>query len=447
MNLKDKLKSGLIWTSLVSIVSLPLVYYRNWILGQVDIEGNNLLGVFAGVMLFINTIITFGLYGGESVLSHYLPKIKDGERINFVRSYQLISLGLYVIFITFFLSLPSLQGYFLKDIITSRVLFALCILGLIIVYSQVGVQSLRGFFKFEKAAIYSQFQIVFVSFFATLLFLLINVQIKHSLGNVLMVFITILCASNLLMGILSWRNIGNQVESFKFYLPKSFWKYSSSIHLNTVLTYFYQSIDQFIVISHYSLNELGAYFFIVQLTELIRYIPSKLSQVFLASFSSMVAENAEGLKALHRQICVKLNLYSSILSIIMICLGYYILKLTNEDYLNYYNLLLVLTVGVNLRSVGSVNSMLMLSKGIAVPFVINNFVMIAFQLISSIILIEHIGIMGVAIGKFIAIVSSQVGTYLIFKYKIKKLLPYNKDYFIGQAVVILVAFVFYHLLN
>ena len=150
--------TGAIWISLISLISIPLTYYRSWILAQFD-ETASLVGVFSLILIFIQFISTFGIFGGGSVLTNFLPKIDDERNKNsfigtFFYQTVLTSGALFLVFVLFDDFFSSYLGINFKE--NSYYIYLIPIVAL----SQITIFTLNGLMKFRLVAVLSQAQLL-----------------------------------------------------------------------------------------------------------------------------------------------------------------------------------------------------------------------------------------------------------------------------------------------
>lgn len=449
-DIKKIIKSGAIWVSLISFIGPPIALYRNYILGYFDNQGL-VLGSYAIVLLFYNSIITFGIFGGTSVLTNFIPKIEGKkEQSNFIFSYIFLSFILTLIFISVCLFFPKLIYSLFKNNININEFYDLLILIPFIILAQIGIYILQGLMKYKLAVILTQAQSFLISIICTL-FIIYYKNIFEDFG-IINGFKYLLIFINLVIILIAWQEIlkNVQIQKLKFNLPKNFWKFSGFIHLNTFTSFAYQSIDQLFILSYLTLRELGGYFIIIQLGEVIRFLSIRIGQVLLSSFSKLIhTKSYTLLNSYYKRATRLLIIISTALSLFIIIFANVIMYYYNENYSSYFIYLSIIAVLYNIASLGPINSMLVLSFDLTDKFLLINLSQITIQFFLTYLLIDiNYGIMGVIIGRFSGLLFAQIGLFLLV-YTLRDKVRFNipKEYFISQLLVIIVYLIIYQILT
>ena len=303
----DKVKHlamrGAIWVTMTSAVAVPLAYYRNWILGRIDQMGE-VVGSYAIIILFYQVVTTFVIFGGSSVVTNCLPKItRKEDKSSFLFTYSLISILLVVVFVTLLNLFPGTVSMLIRRPVDTATLRILSFLAPIIVFSQMITFSLAGFMDFRLSSVLSQIQLFFVCILATSAILFFP-RFLHS--HAIVILAVTVGLANLVVIAIGVIRVFRLVSKFiiKLHLPKGFWRFAGFVHLNTFSSFAYQSIDQLFVLVALGTKELGAYFVLWQCAQLITFIPQRIGQVMLASFSHLVASrNHNELRRAYVKLC------------------------------------------------------------------------------------------------------------------------------------------------
>lgn len=77
-NFKE-IKLGAFWVLIFVGLGGPLSLLRNWLISNYDATGK-MIGDFALIMIIFNIINTFFTFGGSTLLTNYIPKLKKIKR-------------------------------------------------------------------------------------------------------------------------------------------------------------------------------------------------------------------------------------------------------------------------------------------------------------------------------------------------------------------------------
>ena len=435
-SIKSIATRGAVWVSITAALAIPIGYYRNWILGKTDVEGQ-VVGNYAVVMIFFRIITTFVLFGGFTVVTNYLPKINDKQdKSAFLMTYGAISGFFVMIFLAIIFIQPKAVEFLTRQPIDNASLWSLAVLTPVIVLSQIVIFSLAGIMNFRLSSLLAQLQVFLVTIVATVVFFFYR---DFMTNNSLFVITVTVCLANIIVFIYGGRRVFQFLGKlrFKYLLPEGFWKYSCLIHMNTLCTFAYMNIDQIFVLTVLGVKELGAYFVLLQCAQMIRFVPERIGQVMLASFSHFVGANEhDQLKRAYIRLCRLILVFSTPIALILILFSRQIGHVFGSFCATKHLYLVLLAVVVNIGCLGTINSMLIMSKERPCFFTINNLILILAQLLTTFLLINKAGVYGVIIGKFIGTLLGQIGLFLIIWKALPeiKLLP-PKEYWVSQIMV------------
>lgn len=432
---KVSIRGGL-WVLALSILAIPLSYVRTWLLGQVGDDGL-VLGTYAVVMIFFNVVTTFAILGGASVMTGLLPKQQtDTAKANLAASYAVLSIGMAAALLAAIFMVPPFTDLVFsnQDAHAQRIWFVG--LGIAVVVSQLVIYILSGLMHFRLVAVLSQLQLLVVSAVAAVSVFLDPKILEQNAIPVLVVTIGL---AHLIIALVGARSIARALprpQSVVSY-PKGFWRFSGFVHLNTLATFAYTNIDQLIVATWIGTRELGAYFALLQIAMLITFIPMRIGQVMLSSFSNLVGSgNYEDLGRAYQKLCRLILMLSTPIAFALILFSQSIAALFGDWLVEQHHYLILLAAAIYVGAIGSINAMLVLAHERSFLYAINSAVMISLQLGISLIFIEQYGVWSVIFGKAAAILSAQIGLFCIIRYGLKEvaLLP-PREYFVGVTIV------------
>ena len=438
--LKGRAAQGAIWISLTSAISMPLAYYRNWVLSRTGADGE-VLGTYALLLILVQVVVTFVLFGGGSAVTNFLPRIERREKkAAFLLGYGAISIGSAAIFMVMLTIWPDVLAWLTRKEIDTITLITFVLLTPVVILSHTAIFFLTGLMQFKLSSLLGMLQVCLVSVVATVgLVFMPGLMAAHSL----FVLTSTLGVAHLTIFFFGGRRVLMLIKSlaFKTYFPKGFWRFAAYVHVSTVTFFIYQNIDQLFVLAVLGVKELGVYFVMLQCAQLITLLPQRIGQVMLSSFSHLRAmEEHEVLKHGYVKLCRMILILSTSVALSLAFLSEPISGLFGEFCQAKHKYLISLAVAINIGSLGSVNSMLVMSKERTGYFMVNSFLLIGIQVIVTWILMSWLGTYGAIIGKAAGIVAGQIGLFSIVRWRIRKIgLGPPREYWISQAFMFVAA--------
>jgi O-antigen/teichoic acid export membrane protein len=437
MDIKKRLANGAFWFLLLAAFSAPLAFYRNWMLGQIG-EGGIVVGIYALLLVVVDIVSSFFLVGGSSVIITSLLKIRqDNDKSAFIYTYSRICLTV--------TSLVFLAAYLwpgLIDLITTKPiatldLYIVLLLVPVALFAQISNFSLTGLGRYKLSAILSQVQLLFVVLISAVGLYLFKETMTLSAMPILA---STMSFAYIVMAWVGFREIFNSLSGidFRVNLPRGFWRFTAYVHINTIVEFSYRSVDQLIIASVLGLKELGAYFVFLQCAELIRFIPQRIAQVVLSSFTELSnGHNSPLLRNSYYAICRLVLLVSTPLALLLVLFSKIIGGFFGDWSEAKHGYLIFLALGVNIGSLSNINGMLVLAKEKSDYFFVNSLIIACLQIIITLLLLESHGVYGVIAGKIVGMAAFQLGMFLILRYKISDLrIDLPKEYWASQFVVI-----------
>lgn len=414
----SKLKAGILITTILSVLSLPLSYMRNWLLSQF---GEIVVADFAIILMISSVIGTFFLFGASTVYSMYLPKIDEkSKQINFIISSSLISLALLLIGSVLFFCFPVFSMSLMnndKDISKAifNIIFFIFVFGIgqLIMYSLIGLQ------KYKISAYLNFTQPIVVVVFLFLVYFYDAQTILEDSFSILILLISCIWVINSLVGVGSIFH--KEKVNYFWFLPNGFWKQAIYVHLGTVLTFLYSYVDQILVLSYLGKKELATYFLTIQVARLVNFISLKLLQVFQSSFASTLKEKTvDGtlkLKKIYNKIS-RYNLFISFcIAVLLVLFGSDIMSIFSKsmNFNNEYLFFLVLIFFIG--SQAGIHSQVIQAKEKNELFFFNNVVIVLIQVFLSLLLVENYGVLGIIFARLISTIWAQFSLAIILNKK------------------------------
>lgn len=440
MGIKKKLANGAFWFLLLAAFSAPLAFYRNWILGQIGEEGV-VVGTYALLLVVVDIVSSFLLVGGSSVIITNLLKIaKDNDKSAFIYTYSKICLIVTSIVLFTVYLWPGLIDLITTKSVATLDLYIVLLLVPVALLAQISNFSLTGLNRYKLSAILSQVQLLFVALISTAGLYIFKDYMELRATTILAATMNV---AYVMMAFAGFREIFNSLKgiNFRAYLPRGFWRFAAFVHINTIVEFSYRSIDQLIIVGVLGLKELGAYFIFLQCAELIRFIPQRIAQVVLSSFTELSnSHNSPLLSKSYYAICRLVLLVSTPLALFLILFSEDIGGLFGEWSRAKHGYLIFLAVGASIGSLSNINGMLVLAKEKSDYFFVNSLIIVSLQIIVTLSLLESYGVYGVLAGKIVGIGAFQLGMSFILRYKLSGIrIDLPKEYWASQFVVICAA--------
>ncbi len=401
--------------AILALLSLPFSYLRNWVLSHQP-DGGSLLGTYAQINIVNQAIATFLVFGGPSLYNHFLPKLASArERGAFIaRNFRITAIGMAAALLAVAF-IPGLGNFAFNDVPSSSATWMLIALAICSPLCATSIGAIGGLSGFRYLALLDlialMVPLVALAFIAN--HFAPATRYFEVTGSLLILWIL----ASSLFGLL--KIVRPQVE-FQGPAPEppaGFWTFGLSVQLTAAVSFVYTYLDQFIVSKYFSLATLGEYFLIIQLAQLVTFLPQKLAQVALHEFSSKT--NQADTRAAYAK-ASEISIWAvSLMAIMVIALAPYLTGIFGKSVsAESPQSLRYLAAGASIGAIGALNSMLILSQGLSKIFVSNNLFLIAVQTALNLALIPAMGLRGAIIGRIAAIVVGQTGLSLIIRFKI-----------------------------
>jgi O-antigen/teichoic acid export membrane protein len=181
------------------------------------------------------------------------------------------------------------------NVVPSALLYV-SLLFLIIVCQTLVWSILQSFLKLRAYAVslycVSFFNLIFLSAFLFLHYLGVDARSQ----NERMIFISVFLANliSLAIGIYCvLKDLGGRWSGrAKLWLPSGFWKFTSTLHINSLTLFFLMNTDQLVVLRYLGIKELGYYRVVLVLSSLVIWVPIVMDKVYYATFCNLTSDTA-----------------------------------------------------------------------------------------------------------------------------------------------------------
>jgi O-antigen/teichoic acid export membrane protein len=276
--LRQSIVSGMRWTFWLSALSVPFSFGTNVILARIAPE---VIGTFGLLQIYIGVVSVFFFLGGNAVLIKFIPELDANTRVSFLFSY----LALNCIALTPWLAAATLwpeglRYLFGKGNTGPFWIFLLCLSPVYIIYS-ASLAALKGMLDLKWAQGLDRLVtigsfVIYIAFFAVAR----PILARHYTAVIWGAYLSLI----LLVAYGALRRFLRLNEGFgwarlQLYLPLGFWRYTLSLQIGSILSFFSGRLDYLLLLYFGGLALLGKY---VALMGLLFPI-SKVTAFFLDS--------------------------------------------------------------------------------------------------------------------------------------------------------------------
>lgn len=233
------------------IIGVPLGFFVNTFIGR--IFGATGLGYYALLQIVVTTIQTFFLFGGSNVIINFIPRESKRHRSAFIASYIGIALIFSIIFLGLMFAFPKvLSIVLLHTPITAGVYLFLIIFMPIVIGQTLTIALLQGEMEVGAAA-RAQYSVQTVSFVLTIAAAIATHFMALPILQTIGVIVAVAYFASFGIGLLPLiRIIRSRWQfSLRWYMPTKFWRFTATVHIHTIVTFFLNSADQLFIVYYF----------------------------------------------------------------------------------------------------------------------------------------------------------------------------------------------------
>lgn len=438
-DIKKKSISGAKSTILLTLLSVPLTYGTNIILGRIGPEA---LGTYGLVLVFIAIINAFILFGGNTIIIKILPEIGDDKKIPFLRTYVAIALIISIIFIILSALFPRFFKLITQMDLTLTIFnFAILFIPVVVIqqfilYSLNGMMEVGVSVFLEKIIPILNFIVILFLFLLFKDFITKNYQILIWLIYTGLFLISAIAGFYFLRKKLKERHYASKM---RFFVPKNFWTFSLFVQASALLFFLYDKLDNLFMVNYFSVSELGYYVAALQTAMLVILIPMLLGRVMLPTFSNLLAANDMYLLTRGYQVFVKYNVIISVpIALFLIFFSKQVMGIFGTSYAPRDAPLIILSSCFALTVISQINSSLVILKNRTGLYLLNSIIQISIQLALILLLIKKYEAIGISVARAVGLLFAQTGLCLIVFKNLNLKLQFPKSY-IASIITILTA--------
>jgi O-antigen/teichoic acid export membrane protein len=238
-------------------------------------------------------------------------------------------------------------------------------------------------------------------FFLALTLFLRGYFAKH----VFLAIIAVVIGSNvisLLLGVYqAWTKVIRQIAlRVQVFFPPGFWYFATIVHLSTMVIFILDNFDQAFIVSRFDLSALGLYRASLVTAQFVRWMPLVLTQTMLPLFANLLANREEQyIRAAYERVTRYSILATSGVALTLILFSQQILCFFGEAYIAGSSVLAILSSAFILSAVSTVNSSMIVATGRVGWGITSGLIGSAVQIFLSLVLIDRLGLNGIAIAK------------------------------------------------
>jgi len=438
--IKNRSIKGAKWLLIMNGIGMLIGFLINLMLGRI---GPAALGIYTLAQILISFITTFLIYGGDSVLSVFLPKLPDAEdRGSFIFSYMLILFGVMTSVLSVLWLFPEWFEFFLRQEFDMQNYGWFVLLAVVVVTTKTLVNTASGLMLIKTVAIAQQMvHLVLLPLTVILFFFKPEMLVNYyALSLILSGFVCgeILAAIICMIGISRERRFKMQLG---WLLPPGFWAFSATTMMSVIFSFLYANIDRMAVYSIQDLEGLGIYQAILAVNTFIEMMPLLIRPSLIPAFSSLLGANHQGafqkaFSLLSRWSVVPVTL----VSLAVMAFSREILALFGPEYVEYAYLLVLFGLVAIIRSLNTVTSVINTCMEQNVFRFVQQFLNIFGQGALTMIFMSDYGVTAIAGAKMLSVsVASFAGVlYVFFGLGLGQRLPlsYRSAVFTGVVMTI-----------
>jgi len=428
--IKLKTISGAKWLIILSLLTFPLNYSINIILGRISPEA---LGAFGELEVIVGICQTFVMFASGASIIRYIPRLQQPEKLSFFLKCLTINFSLAVFFVILVLLFP----HFIKKIIPGLdddILKFFILFIPVTITIPVLISTLNGLMELKLTAFIQKILVLgnFIIFGICYVFFHDYFQKNYRSVIYFSYFLmSLLSLSSGLIALIKKIEKNIQLGSAPFW-PKGFIGFALFNYSSGFLVFLSLQVDKIIILNKFTTRELGLYLAPMKTILLIMFFSRLLGQVLLPAFSNLISKNdIAGVKKGYSQ-AVRYNILVMIpLLLFIIIFSEKIILLFGREFLAMDNMLVLLALFYSFNTLAGINHNLILASGKSATTFFNSLFQVSLQIILMIYFIKEYGVFGIALGRGIGLFFSQMILIYIVKFKLCMRIKIPKAYFWG----------------
>lgn len=411
-DVRDRVVVGVRWVMILNLVTIPLSFGTNVILGRIS---PTTLGYYGAIQIFTGALQTLFVIGGPQVFQRFVPQIARDRVPAFVASYTALSLGIFAAFSAIILLIfPAASAWLLGRFGAPGPLIAVALSAGVIVLG-FGGYFLFALMEAPRAALIQK--LVIVGFFAAAVLglgpfrdaLMSNPAGYLWLAAVIVTGLpAILCIFQLL-GVTGVHGAG-------WFVPERFWSVALLAHLAQIVSFIYQRVSPTIVLLWLDVTALGHVHAAMRYEIIVRLVPLLIASVIAPGLSKLEAAGLRDKALRQAEVAVR----ATILAIAPVSLGLILfsgdaIAVFGPEFREHRDLLKIIAVGFLAGPVVHIGSGLLAAFGAFRSYLTVSLVFVIVATALTLGLVPTLGTVGGALSMALAALIQQAAIGFVLR--------------------------------
>jgi len=405
--IKARSVRGAKWLFVMNVLGVPVAYALVILLGR---AGPEVLGAYGLAQIFVGVIVTFVVFGGQTVLSNFMPKVSDpAQRGRLFTSYSIMLVVLMIIALAVFRIRPQWFTFLLRRELDLRYYGFFAFFAVVVIANELLIGALSGLMHIKTVAITRVFhRFILLPFIAVAFFFFKGTLREHALeivlGLLLFAYLAVIAVC-----IVQLRRDERFHLALGWHIPPGFMAFCWTTHMATLFTFITMYVDRMFALDLGDLAGLGRYQAVISVRQFIIYVPVILSPALVPTFSSLLAGGARDAIRKTFALVQKISVgVITVVSLLMVAFSRELLGVFGEGYSEYYHLLAFFSLAAVATSPFLGNTSVLASMERNRFRLLVSMGQVVIQLAGTILLIDRFGVFAIAGARMVAAVVGQI---------------------------------------
>ncbi|NOS99651.1 MAG: lipopolysaccharide biosynthesis protein [Phycisphaerales bacterium] len=427
---------GVAWAVVITGLAFPLPFLRNYLLTRID-SSSHLLGQYNLVLRFQQAVQTFFYPGGSNIFPTFYPKLKTSEeRSGLIRAFLRYVLSGAALAVLVLLLFPGLLETALDATTDSGLRIVYLLLIPFALLSALATSAVIGHMSFVWASIVQRTQLILITLSAAFTWWAASGWMRdHPLlwfGVIATVAAIITTAVSAAVLVKTFNPKARPA------IPAGCARFSVLTWLDTVFTFAYVAIDQYIINHLFGTAQLGVYAALYDIARIIPLTMQQFGHYLLATLAALIGQDAgTAVTRGYRSVARYSASVFAVLSIVILFFSKPLAALFGDNCAASHQYLLWLAVAMNIDSLTTVNNRALMAYERMGHVVLSKLFQTIVQLVLTLIFVERWGISGIIFAKAAGHgASSVVQAMAVARLPTTERLTLPTIYLVCQAIVL-----------
>ncbi len=329
--------TGTKWIMVAILIGVPLGLVTQIAMGRISKEA---LGTYSLMLVLVQAIQTFFLFGGANVIVNFIPRATAKEKSALLFSYAGIALAFSVVFFGAMLRFPQALNFLLlhQTQANSTIYLFLLLFIPIVIGQTLTIAVLQGEMELGVAA-RTQYGVQMMSFVLTAA-LLVVVKLAHLVpaGEAVALVPVVVLGAYITTFATGFAALARVIRrrwqpSLRWYLPPRFWSFTLTFHFNTIVWFFFQNIDQIYIAAIFNIGQVGIYRAALVVATYALWAPNLFTGAMYPFFTNLIARGEMAtLKSAYQRYCAITSVMVALVSLAAGLFAPEILQLFGKSY-------------------------------------------------------------------------------------------------------------------